>query len=72
MSNGRIADYVLCHLGSVAADTSEITDNIQELLTHPDRNTGSQPRLELARKLVKDNLTYLSQGLSDLRAFEAA
>lgn len=71
MGKERISDYVLMHLGDVAAKTSEITGDIQELLTHPDRNTGIEPRLETARKLVRDNLVYLSQGLSDLRAFEA-
>jgi hypothetical protein len=71
-SSKRISDYVLCHLGDTAATTTEITDDIEEILTHPHRNPNCESRLELARKLAKENLGYISQGLSDLRAFEAA
>jgi hypothetical protein len=70
MLKGRIVDYVLIHLGDMGSSTSEITDDIQELLAHPDRNAGIESRLEVCRKLAKENLAYISQGLCDLREFE--
>jgi hypothetical protein len=69
-SRERIADYVLCHLGEVAANTSEITGDIEEVLTHPHRNPNSEQTLELWRKLARENIEYISQGLCDLREFE--
>ena len=70
MSNRRIADYVLCHLGEVAGQTKEITDDIAEAITHPHRNQNSEPSLELWRKLARENIEYISQGLRDLRELE--
>lgn len=72
MSNRRIADYVLCHLGDVAKCTSEITDDIEEAIRHPHRNPNSEQSLELWRKLAREDIEYISQGLRDLKAFEAS
>jgi hypothetical protein len=69
-SRERIADYVLCHLGKVASETSEITDDISEAMTHPHRNQNSESSLELWRKLARENIEYISQGLRDLRWLE--
>ena len=67
----RIQDYTLCHLGKVAAETSEITDDIEEALTHPHRNQNSESSLELWRKLATENLEYVSQGVRDFRELES-
>jgi len=75
VANSRIKDYVLCHLGEVAADANEITDDIRELIMHPSRNPKSEQneqRLEYCRKLSRELLEYVAQGLKDLRAFEAS
>ena len=69
-SRERISDYILCHLGEVAGQTKEITDDIAEALTHPHRNQNSESSLELWRKLARENLEYVSQGLRDLRELE--
>jgi hypothetical protein len=66
----RIEDYALCHLGEVAAQTKEITDDIAEALTHPHRNPNNESRLENCRKLAIENLEYLSQGVCDLRELQ--
>ncbi len=68
--NDRISDYVLCHLSDVAGGTTEITEQIEEMLIHPHRNTRNENSLKLWRKLAHENLAYISQGLCDLREFE--
>ncbi|MGD1042190.1 MAG: hypothetical protein ABR913_03895 [Sedimentisphaerales bacterium] len=68
----RIADYAICHLGETASKTAEITEDIAEMLTHPHRNPRNEPSLELWRKLARENIEYVSQGLRDLRELEKA
>jgi hypothetical protein len=75
MSKKRIADYAFLHLCNTAEEVGEIKDDIQELIMHPSRNPKSEQneqRLEFCRKLAREKLEYVSQGLRDLREFENA
>jgi ABC-type phosphate transport system ATPase subunit len=71
-SSKRISDYVLCHLGDMAGCTTELTDDIEEILMHPHRNLsdGSESKLKIARKLARENLEYIAQGVKDLEVLE--
>jgi hypothetical protein len=75
MSNRRVADYAFLHLCNTAEEVGEIKDDIQELIMHPSRNLKSEQneqRLEHCRKLAREMLEYVSQGLRDLRELENA
>ncbi|MGA2092749.1 MAG: hypothetical protein ABSH16_04990 [Sedimentisphaerales bacterium] len=84
MWNKRIADYALIHLGEMAATVGNITEDMTELLAHPDYIHGDtqisreqieaniEERLLNGRNRAREALDYIAQGVSDLRAFEAA
>jgi len=62
----RISEYVICHLGQAGEDLKELTDEIEELRAHPDRNSGVGKHLELLNKLAREKLDYIVRRTIDL------
>jgi hypothetical protein len=58
-------------MGKIAEEVADITNEIHELRAHPDRNYNVTKRLALLKKLVREKLSYLLQGIIDLQEFES-
>jgi len=69
---GRMFRYTLGSLTEVARDLVQLGDDLEELLTHPDRN-GSEAavnnRLSAILPLIVDQAANMEQIIADIKTF---
>lgn len=63
----RIRGYAELHLAELCRDYTQLSDDIQEIETHPSRNEGDVARLPMKRELRADVLVMLRRVANDLQ-----